>query len=324
VSPEFSLIFKQIAPVVGSDPELVLGIGDDAALVSLPEAGEQVLAMDTLVAGRHFFPEQSAYDVGWKALAVNLSDLASMGAVPRFALLSLSLPQHLVMDQQAMWVSEFMRGWQAVAQPFGVVLIGGDTTVSPTLSISVTVIGYRPASSRAMLRQSAQVDDDLWVSGSIGSAGLALALLLSGEMPTELLAQALHRPLPRIALGQALLPLVNAAMDVSDGLLADLSHILHASGGIGAELYWEEIPMRVEVKAWADADAFLPLIAGDDYELLFSASARQRDAIMQTAQACQTPVTRIGRLTAQSGMKVIKNGQVLSLPSRLGFDHFQS
>lgn len=325
MSPEFSLIFKQIAPVAGSDPDLVLGIGDDAALVSLPEGREQVLAMDTLVAGRHFFPEQSAFDVGWKALAVNLSDLASMGAVPKFALLSLSLPQQgLTKEHKTDWVSAFMRGWQAMAQPFGMALIGGDTTVSPTLSISVTVIGYRPACSHAMLRHSAQVGDDLWVSGCIGSAGLALALLLSGQSPSDALAQALHRPVPRVSLGQGLLPLVNATMDVSDGLLADLSHILHASGGIGAELYWDDIPMNAEVRAWAEADAFLPLIAGDDYELLFSAPESQRDAIMQTAQACQTPVTRIGQLSVQSGIRVIKKGQVLSLPSRLGFDHFQS
>lgn len=321
MSPEFSLINEHILPRAGHGQGVILGIGDDAALVVGCGDREQVLAMDTLVAGRHFFADQAGYDAGWKALAVNLSDLASMGAVPRYALLSLSLPYD---DRRTAWVAEFMRGWRDLATAEQVALIGGDTTSSPVLSISVTVIGERPARTLGMLRQSAMVGDDLWVSGQIGSAGLALALHLAGRDVPSALAQALHRPQPRLALGQGLLPWVNAAMDVSDGLLADLSHILQASGGLGAEIAWESIPMGTAVRAWAQEDPCLPLTAGDDYELLFSAPTGVRAQVLAVAEHTRTPIYRIGYLRAEAGICVKRDGQALVLPQRLGFDHFSA
>jgi thiamine-monophosphate kinase len=320
VSPEFSLITEQIMPSSGQRKEVILGIGDDAALVEGCGERDQVIAMDTLVAGRHFFPDQSAFDVGWKALAVNLSDLASMGAEPKYALLSLSLPNN---DQRVAWVTEFMRGWRSLAETTNLVLIGGDTTSSPVLSISVTVIGERPSLSRAMLRHSAKLGDDLWVSGEIGSAGLALVLSLAGQQPSDALAQSLHRPQPRLALGQRLFPLVHAAMDVSDGLLADLTHILRASG-LGAILDWHAIPMRDEVKAWAREEPCLPLTAGDDYELLFSAAPELKNNLLALAETTHTPIHLVGRLIAEPELQVIKDGKALILPQRLGFDHFLS
>ena len=318
---EFDLIYQQIAPNAGASTDVLLGIGDDAALCIPPSGQTLVTAMDTLVAGRHFFVDQAAEDLGWKSLAVNLSDLAAMGAAPAWALLSLALPEHCASSD---WITRFMSGWQVLAGQYGLVLVGGDTTRSDCLTISVTVVGFRAQTAAAMIRSAAQVGDDIWVSGSIGGAGLALQHRLrhhEDAMPE--LAQRLHRPMPRVALGQALLPFIHAAIDVSDGLLSDIGHILLTSGGLGAEIAVDQVPMLPVVRRWAMDDVTLPLVSGDDYELLFTAPPSIADQVQSIADACAVPVTRIGRVcVGEEGLVLTLDGQKIALPSRLGFDHF--
>lgn len=318
---EFDLIYQQIAPSAGASADVLLGIGDDAALCIPPLGQTLVTAMDTLVAGRHFFVDQAPEDVGWKSLAVNLSDLAAMGAKPAWALLSLALPEQFANND---WVVRFMSGWQSLAIQHEVVLVGGDTTRSDCLTISVTVIGFRASTSTAMKRTSAQLGDDVWISGTIGGAGLALKNRLNNQQDASLeIAQKLHRPVPRVALGQALLPMIHAAIDVSDGLLSDLKHLLTASGGLSAVIELDSVPMLPDVRVWSSDDVTLPLTAGDDYELLFTANSAVAPQIQWIADACGVAVTRIGSVhTGNESIVLKQNGQKIALPTRLGFDHF--
>lgn len=315
---EFDLIYQQLAPRAGQAADVILGIGDDAALMQ-PAVGQRlVAAMDTLVSGRHFPADQPAEDIGWKTLAVNLSDLAAMGARPRWALLSLTLSEG---EARPEWLAAFMRGWQALAQQHELVLVGGDTTRGPTLTLSVTLLGLLPA-DQALTRGGAAAGEDIWVSGHIGDAGLALWQWQRGLALMPSLAQRWHRPIPRLALGQALHGLATAALDVSDGLLADLGHLLDASG-VGAELVLDDMPLQPEVQYWADQQGwFRPLVAGDDYELLFTAPVVHRAALQQLSQQLACPLTRIGQLASQRGIRIRHGGQYLPLPEQMGFDHF--
>lgn len=319
MSAEFDLIYQYIAPQAGSRGDVVLGIGDDAAVIQPQQGTQLVVALDTLVAGRHFFVGQDAADVAYKALAVNLSDLAAMGATPKWALLSLALPTACA---NTTWFERFMQGWSELAQQYSVALIGGDTTYSEALVVSVTLMG-EVAVGQAMTRSGAQVGDDLWVSGRIGDAGLALTCLLAKEQPDAAIVQRLHRPSARVSLGNALSGIATAAIDVSDGLLADLSHLLKASG-VGAELSLAAIPFSAAVAAWvAQAGWEKPLTSGDDYELLFTASPQWRVQIQSQADALGVDVHRIGEiLSDQDGLRVIKDGKEQLIPTRKGFDHF--
>ena len=318
---EFALIHAlqrrlQSAP---ADPDTLLGIGDDAAL--LRGHGVLAVALDTLNEGVHFFPGTDPADIGWKALAVNLSDLAAMGAQPRWALLSLSLPQI-----EPGFVEAFMAGWQSLATSHGVQLIGGDTTRGPC-SISVTLLGQ--SAPQPLLRSAAQAGDDLYLSGCCGEAAVGLALrrgdlaLADANARTHLLRR-LDRPQPRVALGQALAGAARAAIDVSDGLLADLQHLLTASGGLGAELALESLPETSELHLAAPSLAQRrqwQLAGGDDYELLFTAAPADREAIAAAAATAETPITRIGRLTPDSGIRLLQNG-IVQEPPATGWRHF--
>jgi thiamine-monophosphate kinase len=321
LSGEFNLIYQHIAPLAGSRGDVVLGIGDDGAVIQ-PQLGTQVVvALDTLVAGRHFFVGQDAADIAYKALAVNLSDLAAMGATPKWALLSLALPVSCATKQ---WLEQFMRGWSELAQQYDVVLIGGDTTYSDTLTVSVTLMG-EVVTGQAITRSGARVGDDIWLSGCIGDAGFALSQLLAAREVEANLARRLHRPTARVALGLSLTGLATAAIDVSDGLLADLGHILKASN-VGAVLNLENILFSEAVSQWVDISGWEnPLTSGDDYELLFSANHQNSAAIRALAQQQGVPLRRIGVvLQVEQGVKVIKNGSEQPIPTRRGFDHFAS
>lgn len=273
------------------------------------------ISTDTLVAGTHFFPDADPRDLGHKALAVNLSDLAAMGAVPRAVLLALTLPQ--VGDA---WLAEFAVGFWALADAHGVDLIGGDTTRGP-LSMTLTVIG-EVEQGRALKRSGAKPDDDLWVSNTVGGAALALMHMNGQIQLDEASAQAvmpfLHRPMPRIALGRALQGIASAAIDVSDGLAADVGHLCERSG-LGAVIEWDRVPLPEVLREQTDeVRRACALSGGDDYELAFTAPAAKRDEIAALAQA-----TRIGATRREvNGVTVIdREGRTMPL-NRRGYDHF--
>ncbi len=299
-----------------------LGIGDDCALLS-PRPGHQLaLSTDMLVEGRHFLSTLDPVRLGHKCLAVNLSDMAACGAEPRAFLLSLSMPR-----ADAAWLQGFSQGLFALADAHGCELIGGDTTQGP-LNISITVIGDVPQ-GRALLRSGARVGDDIYVSGSLGDARLALEAFRGKLSLPEAVFQAcrarMETPIPRVALGTALRGLASAAADISDGLLGDLGHILGQSG-VGAVLEVgvceQLLSCREDLHLSPEWVRTCVLSGGDDYELVFTAPASRREAVMHAAQNSLTPVTCIGRVTSGPGLELHDaNGHVVS--NRFAsFDHF--
>ena len=329
---EFELIrryFDRPLPA-GSRQGVALGIGDDCALIAPAPGMQLAVSSDMLVSGRHFFADVDPRTLGHKALAVNLSDLAACGARPLGFTLALALP-----EASPEWLEGFAQGLFALADAHGCALVGGDTTKGP-LNLCITVFGEVPA-GRALLRSGAQAGDEIWVSGTLGDAALALqALLGRTRLPTEVLAQARQRlecPTPRVALGLALRGIASACADVSDGLLGDLGHILERShqgasvqleaamlsGAACADYMRASDPNDVKVQRLAQQCV---LAGGDDYELVFTAPAAQHAAVLQAATASQTPVRRIGRIEAAPGLRLLDAQgapQALALQS---FDHF--
>jgi thiamine-monophosphate kinase len=318
---EFALIARYFQRPVG-DASVRLGIGDDAAIVAVTSGCELVVSVDMLVEGRHFQAGVDAESLGHKALAVNLSDLAAMGARPRWALLAGALP-----DADGAWLAAFARGLFALADRFGVELIGGDTTRGPR-NLCVTIMGEVPA-GQAITRGGARPGDDVWVSGTLGDAMLALAAIEGRTtMADAALVQVrdrLLRPEPRIALGQSLRGTATAALDVSDGLTGDLGHILQASG-VGARVDLAAIPRSDVMRAKLREDRALALACllagGDDYELCFTAPPADRDRVSAAGSVCSVPVTRIGTITQEHGLRVLdeSGAAMASLPR--AFDHF--
>lgn len=296
-----------------------LSIGDDAALISLTAGNELAISADMLVAGTHFFHDTDAYQLGWKSLAVNISDMAAMGASPRWATLAIALP-----EVNESWLAEFSRGLFACADRFNIDLIGGDTTRGP-LTISIQIMGEAPA-AQAIKRSEAKADDDIWISGSVGSAALGLNHLLNKTtIPADVLPiclDALHAPMPRVELGLALRGLANSCIDVSDGLMADLGHILKASN-LGASIELNSVPCHAYLheKLHDAMYQHCVLAGGDDYELVFTAAPSQRDAIIQLGKKLNLPLSLIGKTTPSQGLEVSFNQQTLQLTKR-GFDHF--
>ena len=312
---EFDLIARIRERAGSTRTDVVLGIGDDAALLQVPSGQQLVVAMDTLNAGVHF-PEGSApADIGWKALAVNLSDLAAMGATPAWCTLSLSLP-----DAGTSFVDSFLDGFLALAAMHHVALVGGDTTRGP-LSICVTAHGVVEAGT-ALRRDAACVGDDIWVSGTLGDAAAALTQWRLATICDTYLRSRLDRPTPRIALGHALRGVAHACIDVSDGLLADLGHVCAASG-VGAEVDVDALPASEALLAGFDGDVRRSLQAtgGDDYELCFTAPPSARDGIEAAARESAVTVTRIGIVTASLGVQARSQDGAWSAPSA-GWLHF--
>lgn len=315
MASEFELIQKYFQSTDLPD-HVTLGVGDDAALLNMPEGHQLVVTVDTLIEGVHFPANTSPEDIGHKTLAVNLSDLAAMGASPRWVTLALSLPSA---DER--WVANFARGFMGLAQKHDVSLVGGDTTRG-ALSITVQAMGW-VNNAMSLLRSAASEGDDIYVSGTIGDAGLALQMLSGqGAIPASLL-RALNRPEPRIDLGMALNGIANACIDVSDGLIADLGHILEASE-VGADLSLESVPYSSSLRQWLDAgnDATLPMTWGDDYELLFTASPEQASAIQDLSARLGLPLTRIGKITGQSGLRIFTPEGEITNVAGTGYDHF--
>jgi thiamine-monophosphate kinase len=315
--PEFDLIAR-IKARAASRHDVVLGIGDDAALLRVSAGKLLVVATDTLNADVHFPDNTAPADIGWKALAVNLSDLAAMGAQPAWCTLSLSLP-----ESDPAWLDGFLDGFLALAAEHGVALVGGDTTRGP-LSMCVTAHGFVDG-NKAMCRDGARAGDDVWVTGTLGDAAAALAQWRAGGTIDPALRMRLDRPLPRVAAGLALAGLAHAAIDVSDGLLADLGHVCTASG-VGAEIELEALPASPTLLATFDAQARhgLQACGGDDYELCFTAAAAQRDAIAGLARECAVAMTRIGCIVEGSGVLARDGTGRRWQPTAAGYVHFES
>jgi thiamine-monophosphate kinase len=300
----------------------ILGVGDDAALIAPKPGYELAVSVDMLVAGRHFFADVEPEALGHKTLAVNLSDMAAMGATPRWALLAGALP-----NADPVWLEAFARGFFTLADAFGVDLIGGDTTRGP-LNLCVTILGEVPA-GRALLRSGARPGDAIYVSGQLGDAALALAhhrgrIALAGDDLARCEA-ALLRPTPRVALGEQLRGLAGAAIDVSDGLVGDLGHILEASG-VGATIELGRVPRSSALeRRLAGSERALALecllAGGDDYELCFTAPARAD--LARLARQLDVELTRIGVIEGHAGLVVHdEHGRPLEkLPA--AFDHFR-
>lgn len=318
---EFSLIKRYFArPAPQHDPDVVLGIGDDAALLRVPEGMELAVATDTLVAGVHFPVDTKPGDIGYKALAVNLSDMAAMGAQPRWATLALTLPQA---DES--WLAAFSAGFFALAAEYRIQLIGGDTTRGP-LSITVQILGLVPAGT-ALRRSGAHAGDLIYVTGTLGDAGLGLRALqqplaLSAQQTAHIM-QRLHRPQPRVAEGIALRGIASAAIDISDGLGADLGHILQASG-VGARINLSALPLSAAVAAYVGhtGDWRLPLCAGDDYELCFTVPAQKRAALLDILTSLPAGCAHIGVIEAAPGLRCISPGGADITPRIGGYQHF--
>lgn len=311
---EFSLIRHYFSGLTAAQRDVVLGIGDDCALLNIPADCELAVTTDTLVAGRHFPEITRPFDIGWKALAVNLSDLAAMGAEPRWFTLALSLP-----TVDAHWLQEFCRGLKTLADLFKIALVGGDTTRG-TLSLTITAMGVLPR-GKAIKRSGAKAGDLICVTGTLGDAALALQLLNDGvlEGESELLLR-LNRPVPRVAAGIALRELVHAAIDLSDGLAGDLGHMLSASG-TGAVIDVAKLPMSAEFQRLSTAVSCLPLQAqgGDDYELCFCISP---DQLNNARAAVDVPLSVIGRVTDKPGLRFVDVDGATIPASPTGYRHF--
>jgi thiamine-monophosphate kinase len=291
----------------------VLGVGDDGAIVRPSPGCELVISTDMLVAGTHFLPNADPEDLGWKTLAVNVSDMAAMGAQPRWALLAAALPA-----ATESWIEKFAQGFFACADAFGIDVIGGDTTKGPR-NFCVTIFGEVPTGS-ALLRSGARSGDEIWFSGMPGRAALGLAHLQERLVLTEpalsICLAALHRPQPRMALGLALRGLATAVIDVSDGLLADLGHILEASG-VAARVHPAVLPAPT-----IESGCFLS--GGDDYELVFTAPAARHAEIDALAGKLGLPLTCLGKIeTGRPGQLTVFDdaGRPVEIIQR-GFDHF--
>lgn len=315
--PEFDLIERYFTRAT---PDAILGVGDDAALVRVGEGMELAISTDMLVCGTHFFPDADPFMLGHKALAVNISDMAAMGAQPRWATLALSLP-----DEDPAWLARFSAGFFALADASKVSLIGGDTTRGP-LNLCVTIMGEVPY-GKALRRDGAQPGDEVWVSGKLGDAALALACLQGKlELDADVLAAtapALHQPVPRVALGLALRGIASSAIDISDGLLGDLGHILQRSG-VAAELAFAALPVSSGLRPYL-AQALgkrCVLAGGDDYELCFTVPAAQHQEVKKISAQLGLPLSCIGKIMAGKGCTVrAADGSVMTT-METGYDHF--
>jgi thiamine-monophosphate kinase len=305
---EFSLIDRFFKRQV-VNKSVTLGIGDDCALLSIPNGYELAVTADTMVGSVHFFTDCNPYDLGHKLLAVNLSDLASMGAKPLAVTLALTLPK---VDEN--WLQAFADGFFALAERYGVDLIGGDTTSGP-LTLTVQAMGLVPT-GQALRRSTAKPGDIICMTGNLGEAGLGLKIKQAYpcKQPDAALNR-FNRPEPQVAYGQALLGIANACIDISDGLAGDLGHILKQSN-VGACIDWDTLPLSPEVLTYIEdtGDWAMPLTAGDDYELCLTVSPDKLNLLTM-------PYIKIGIIEALSGLRLNKSGNIQAFEIK-GFEHF--
>jgi thiamine-monophosphate kinase len=323
---EFRLIDRLRERTAQAREDVRLGIGDDAALLAVPVGQELAVAIDTLVEGVHFPVGTAPADIGWKALAVNLSDLAAMGATPAWALLALTLPEQAV-EAQAARVDGLADGFAQLAQAHGVALVGGDTTRGP-FTLSVAVHGFVPP-GQALRRDGARVGDLVFVTGTLGDAAAGLQRLSPAadtdeEKRRAFLRARLHRPQPRVAAGLSLRGRASACIDVSDGLLADLGHLCTASA-VGAEIELERLPLSSALLGSCDEAAAhdYALAGGDDYELCFTVPPALAGEVQADLARLGCGATRIGRVVEAAGVRVRGADGTWITPARRGWDHFE-
>lgn len=318
---EFDLINDYFRGMTQQRHDVLLGIGDDAALIRVPKGMDLALSVDTLVAGVHFFPEIPPADLGYKVLAVNLSDLAAMGAEPAWVTLALTIPQ---IDD--LWIAGFCSGFTELATRFDLQLVGGDTTAGP-LSITVQVQGLIPA-GEGLRRSGAGAGDDIYVTGSLGDAALALRCKQRGaddREDMEQLRMRLDRPVPRVEAGIALRGVASSAIDISDGLVADLGHILRSSG-VGARVTLDSLPISPAVAAMLEesGDWSMVVAGGDDYELCFTIPPDRKDQLAAIAKQTGVTLTRIGVVEEGVGLRCLRGDGSIWQPEHGGFEHFSN
>ena len=318
---EFDLI-KRYFSRKSLQNDVILSVGDDCAITSIPTGYQLAITTDTLVEGTHFLPSISPADLAYKSVAVNLSDLAAMGATPTWMSLALTLP-----EIKEAWLAEFSQSLFAILDRYGVSLIGGDTTKG-RLSITLTAQGFLPE-NQGLFRHQAKTGDWIFVSGFLGDSAAGLDLLLQNckienESDRYFIQRHLN-PTPRVELGLALRSFSCCALDISDGLLADLGHILERSQ-VGAEIYLENLPLSRHLCTQYEqtqAEKFA-LTGGEDYELCFTVSEEKREEMEQVLRLQGIKVTCIGKILPQtSGLNLLKNGEKVALPEHCGFDHFR-
>ena len=315
---EFDLITRYFSQKFPKRDDVILGIGDDAALCTIPSDMQLAIAIDTLVEGIHFPNMTRPEDIGYKALAVNLSDMAAMGANPAWMTLVLTCP-----ETNDVWLSKFSQGLRELAEIHNVSLIGGDTTAGP-LTITVQITGFIPPNT-ALTRSGAQVGDGIYVTGTLGDAGLGLAALQKKVVlphPVQQFVESrLHRPTPRLHEGQALRGIGSSAIDISDGLVADLEHILTASG-VGASLQLERLPLSRALRDYLSLESAwnFALGSGDDYELCFTVPPSQEDALKNALSA--DAYTRIGTIESHHGLRCRDHNGRIFIPKQQGYQHF--
>lgn len=322
MSSEFDIIKQlQLAQSTGRD-EVVLGIGDDAAVLDIPVDRQLVVSTDTLNVGIHFPAQTAPRDIGFKSLAVNLSDMAAMGAEPLAVNLSLVMP-----EEDPEWITGFTEGFLSLASQHQVQLIGGDTTRGP-LSVSVTMLGL-VSPGNILRRHTARAGDSIYVSGTLGDAGAALLglmgeLKLNGPQQQRLYAR-LNRPQPRIELGRALAGIASACIDISDGLVADVGHLVE-SGDLGATLYVDQLPLSGQYREVFDLAGgwSLPLYGGDDYELCFTVADANLVKLQAIEKDHDIPLTCVGMIDSSPGVKLMMPDGSTSLAESKGYDHFRS
>jgi len=313
---EFELIRRFFTDQPVKHPSTMLGVGDDCALLHVDGSQALAITTDTMVEGIHFLPDVDPEALGHKVLAVNLSDLAAMGAEPRWVTLALTLPHC-----DTTWLQNFAKGFFALAKRYGVELIGGDTTRGP-LTITVQALGLTPRNG-ALWRSGACPGDLIYLTGELGAAGLGLKIRQGRTAIEDRTAIAhLERPEPRVDVGMKLRGLASSCIDVSDGLAADLGHILEASG-VGAALDWERLPLPNRVRRYAreTGDWRMPLSAGDDYELCFTVPPANRDQLERSLATSGVALALIGRIEPHTGLRLFKDGQSIDL-SQDGYQHF--
>jgi len=314
---EFELIRRFFARQPVTRADVAAGIGDDAALLRLPAGQQLAVTSDLLVSGVHFFPDVDPISLGHKALAVNLSDLAAMGAEPAWFMLNLSLPE-IAED----WLDEFCQGMFNLAREFNVQLIGGDSTRGP-LAIAIEAHGFVPEAS-AMRRSGAKAGDKIYVTGSLGDAALALQHRLAKQHLSEsdavTLTNKLDRPIPRVREGIALRGVAHSAIDISDGLLADLGHILNMSH-VGAGIFLDRIPLSAVCREYLKQTGWETILAGgDDYELCFTVPPENIAALDKLRFSCG--VHCIGEIESESGLRLMDESGKAYHPLKMGHDHF--
>jgi len=324
---EFSLI-QQYFSSLGKAPGIALGVGDDAAVLDVPEGEQLVVTVDTLIAGVHFPLDASPDDIARRALRVNLSDIAAMAAQPRWFTLALTLP-----ESNESWIQQFSQALAEDAALFDFALVGGDTTAGP-LSISIQVLGTVPR-GKALTRSGAQVGDSIYVTGSLGEGAAALSLIgattefapIENDETKDLLLQRFYRPKPRLLEGLQLRNLASAALDISDGLVADLNHIAESSG-LGAEIEFERLPIAPWLLALSKTSPEPACITewvlsgGDDYELCFTVPKENRQAVDLLIQKDELSACKIGQMTKQLGVRCFDAQGGLMDIEKMGYQHF--